>query len=96
MTGEGKRRFVVLQEILLSSLKNSPLTINELAYKSNINWNTTSNQLVLLKGHDLVDEIFTHKRLRIFKISDKGLDYLNSKESKIIRKKSKKNTPKKK
>jgi predicted transcriptional regulator len=72
LTGQGKRKFKVLQKLILKSLRSRPLTINEISEKSNINWNSTSHQLILLKGQDYVKEIFSHKRLRLFEITDKG------------------------
>jgi predicted transcriptional regulator len=72
LAGTGKRRFKELQKLILKSLKNKPHTINEISSLSGINWNSTSNQLVLLKGNEYVKEIFSHKRLRIFEITEKG------------------------
>ncbi len=72
MSGIGKRKFGVLQRLILASLSKRPLTINEISESSGINWNTTSRQLILLKGHDCVKEIFSHKRLRLFEITEKG------------------------
>jgi predicted transcriptional regulator len=72
MTGKGKRRFKDLQRLILRTLAKSTKTINEISESAKINWNSTSRQLILLKGHELVREIFSHKRLRVFEITDKG------------------------
>ena len=72
MTGKGKRRFKDLQRLILRSLDRSTRTINEISYRAKINWNSTSHQLILLKGQDYVKEIFSHRRLRVFEITDKG------------------------
>ena len=77
MTGKGKRRFKELQKSILTSLRNSTLTINEISSKSSVNWNSTAHQLILLKGRDYVKEIFSHKRLRIFEITEKGKELLD-------------------
>ncbi len=79
MTGAGKRRFKELQSLILKSLKNRPLTINEISEKSGINWNSTSHQLILLKGHEYVKEIFRHKRLRLFEITNTGKKVISKK-----------------
>ena len=78
LTGTGKRRFKELQFLILKSLKNNPLTINEISERSGVNWNSTSHQLILLKGHEYVKEIFRHKRLRLFEITDEGERVLKS------------------
>ena len=72
MTGAGKRRFKDLQRLILRSLNKGTKTINEISENAKINWNSTSHQLILLKGQDYVNEIFSHKRLRVFEITDKG------------------------
>ena len=72
MAGTGKRRFNELQKLILRSLKKKPLTINEISGKAGINWNSTSHQLILLKGNEYVREIFSHRRLRVFEITEKG------------------------
>lgn len=79
MTGAGKRRFRELQALILKSLKNRPLTLNEIASESGINWNSTARQIILLKGKDCVKEIFSHRRLRIFEITEKGKKQLAKK-----------------
>ena len=77
MTGKGKRKFIQLQKAILKSLKNQNLTINEISAKSKVSWNSTSHQLILLKGHEYVKEVFRHRRLRIFEITEKGKEFLN-------------------
>ena len=77
MTGKGKRKFIQLQKLILKSLKNQNLTINEISAKSKVNWNSTAHQLILLKGHEYVKEVFRHKRLRIFEITERGKSFLN-------------------
>ncbi|MBR9699880.1 hypothetical protein GOV09_05470 [Candidatus Woesearchaeota archaeon] len=72
MAGTGKRTFKQLQKLILRSLKARPLTINEISSKSRVNWNSTAKQLILLKGHELVKEIISHRRLRVFELTKKG------------------------
>ena len=67
-----KRTFAELQSHILASLRKGPLTINEISAKSEVNWNSTAHQLILLKGNDLVKETFRHKRLRIFELTEQG------------------------
>jgi predicted transcriptional regulator len=77
MSGYGKRTYEVLQFSILSALKAGPVSVNDLATKSGINWNTTRRQLVLLKGNDLVREVFAHPRLRIYELTEKGRTAVN-------------------
>lgn len=72
MTGTGKRKFIELQRLILKSLKKRRLSINEISESARINWNSTSRQLVLLKGMDFVREVFSHQRLRVFELTEKG------------------------
>jgi predicted transcriptional regulator len=72
MSGYGKRTFATLQFTLLTTLKKGPMSVHDIAKKSGINWNTTKRQLIHLKGQDLVREVFSHPRLRIYEITEKG------------------------
>ncbi|MBD3163852.1 hypothetical protein GF323_01520 [Candidatus Woesearchaeota archaeon] len=79
MAGKNKRKFGELQKLILKSLRKGPLTINEISSKSGINWNSTNHQLVLLKGNDYAKEIFRHKRLRLFRITERGKKVISKK-----------------
>jgi len=70
-----KRTHKELQKRILNTIKNQNLTINEIASKSGIYWPNVRHQLILLKGMDYVQEVFRHKRLRIFGITKQGKKY---------------------
>ena len=78
MFGSKKRTFKSLQTIILKTLQNEKHTPYEIAKKTSLHFNVVQNQLILLKGHDYVNE---HKHFKLFTITEKGLKYL-SKESK--------------
>ena len=72
-----KRRYSELRGILLNSLKNGEKTINELSKTSGINWKTCDNHLIWLVGMEWVEEVFSSRYVRIFKITEKGREELS-------------------
>ncbi len=72
MTGRGKRTHKAIQGQLLRTLAREQLSIHDLASRAGVNWSTTQRQLIILKGKDLVREVFSHPRLRLFEITPKG------------------------
>lgn len=68
-----KRTNKELQESILATLKTGNLTINEIASKTNIYWPNVRHQLILLKGMDMVQEVFRHNRFRLFAITKDGI-----------------------
>ena len=76
MFGEKKRRFSELQKLILQSLRTKKLTKNQISKKAGMRWEVVDHQLILLKGHDLVDIFFAHEKMKIYTITDNGLKYL--------------------
>ena len=72
MFGEKKRTFKELQKLILSTLKDDKLTINQISKKAKIRWEVVAHQLILLKGKGYVGEFFVHVRFKIFSITEEG------------------------
>ena len=72
-----KRRYSELRGILLNSLKNGEKSLNELSRISGINWKTCDNHLIWLIGMEWVEEVFSSRYVRIFKITEKGVEELS-------------------
>ncbi len=76
----GKRRFSELRDIILRSLASEQKTINQISSETGINWKTVDNHLTYLAGKGLAKEIFSSKFVRIFEITDKGMEVLGHKK----------------
>jgi len=72
-----KRAYYEIRHILLNSLKFGQKTLNELSRDSGVNWKTCDNHLVWLVGMGWVEEVFSSKYVRIFKITEKGMEELS-------------------
>lgn len=80
-SGNGKRKFSELREIILRALAHDQKTINQLSSETGINWRTISNHLVYLVGRGLAKEVFSSRFVRIFEITEKGLMQIGIKAS---------------
>jgi predicted transcriptional regulator len=76
-----KRKFSELREIILSSLTEGQKTINQLSSETGINWKTVDNHLTYLVGKGYAKEVFSSRFVRIFEATDKGMNYVNIKNS---------------
>lgn len=87
-----KRTFEEIRHLLLLELSKGKKTLNQLAKESGINWKTTDNHITYLIGKGLAEEIFSSPYVRIFEITEKGMDYaklLKPKSAVSFKKKSK-------
>lgn len=75
---QAKRGYSELRWLLLDSLKNGEKTLNELSKTSGINWKTCDNHLIWLVGMEWVEEVFSSRYVRIFKITEKGKERLSA------------------
>ena len=73
-----KRGYSELRYLILNSLKNGEKSLNELSRISGINWKTCDNHLIWLIGMEWVEEVFSSRYVRIFKISEKGKERLSA------------------
>ena len=76
MSRNPRRTYAELQKLILASLKTKKLTKNQIANKTKIRWEAVDRQLILLKGHDLVEVFFAHEKMKIFTITKLGLKKL--------------------
>lgn len=81
-----RRTHAEIRWLILSHLSDEPLAIREIALASGTDWYTTERHLNYMKGRGLVEEVFRHKLLRLFRITTLGKELLfviqNKKESK--------------
>jgi len=73
---QSKRTYSEIRLKLLKTLSKGQQSLNELSRNSKINWRTCSNHLIILIGLELVEEVFSSKYVRIFKITEKGKEEL--------------------
>ena len=76
-----KRTYSELRFKILNSLKIGEKTLNSISVDTGINWKTCDNHLLWLMGMELVEEVFNSKYVRIFKITEKGLEELSKGKS---------------
>ena len=69
-----KRSFEVIRNAMLIELAKGQKTINDLAKSSGVNWKTTQNHLVYLVGMGFAKEVFNSPYVRIFEITEKGME----------------------
>ena len=75
-----KRTFNKIRRALLTGLSGGYKSINELSSIAKVNWRTTSKHLVFLVGMKYVKEIFTSPKVRIFEITERGMEVLAKNE----------------
>ena len=71
-----KRTFKHIREILLVCLSSGQKTTNQIASRTRINWRSVERHLTWLVGMGLVKEIFSSKFVRVFELSDQGMEYV--------------------
>jgi len=75
MYGTKKRTFKELQKIILDTLKDNDHTIYEIVKKTTLHHHTIQNQMIILKGQDLVSIKVAHNRFKLFTITEEGHKY---------------------
>ena len=75
-----KRSFPKIRKSLLRGLSKGQKNLNELSIISKVNWRTTRNHMIYLVGMGYAREIFTSAQVRIFEITEKGLEALAKNE----------------
>jgi len=76
--GNGKRTFKDIRTSILICLSSGKHTINEISFKTKINWKTVELHLTYLVGRRLVNEVVSSKYVRIFELSEDGKTYVRS------------------
>ena len=69
-----KRTFNVIRALILFSLIEKNLTINQISRATSINWKSVENHLTYLLGKGLVREVHSSEYVRIVELTDKGLE----------------------
>jgi len=75
---EGKRTFDLLRLMILISLKEKPLTINQISRKTGINWRTVDNHITYLLGSCLLKQVMFCDYVKIVEITPAGLAHIES------------------
>jgi predicted transcriptional regulator len=84
----GKRSFSEIRQSILKCLASGEHTINQISFKTRINWRTVELHLTYLVGRGLVRSVFSSEYVKIFELTEKGEDYvrlLKFNEEKIIK-----------
>jgi hypothetical protein len=71
-----KRSFPKIRKALLVGLSGGQKNLHELSKSSKVNWRTTRNHLIYLAGMGYAREVFNSPQVRIFEITDTGLEAL--------------------
>ena len=70
-----KRTFSELRHIILMMLLSGQQTTNQISIKTGINWRTVEAHLTFLIGKGLVTEVLKSEYVRIFKLTDAGMQH---------------------
>lgn len=77
-----KRTFAKIRKALLAGLSNGHKNINELSQLAKVNWRTTRNHLIYLMGMGYVREVFRSSQVKIYEITERGMEVLAKNEVK--------------
>ena len=69
-----KKTFEDLRNSILINFKDNKKTINQIASETGINWKTVERHLTYLMGKKLVNEVFNSPYVRIFALSEIGIE----------------------
>jgi predicted transcriptional regulator len=67
-----RRRQAVIRKELILAFSDQALSIRQVSEKAGVDWYTAERQLAQLKGRDLVEEVFSHRLLRLFRLTQLG------------------------
>lgn len=73
-----RRRQADIRKALLLAFTEQALSIRQISEKSAVDWYTTERQLNQLKGRELVEEVFSHRLLRLFRLTQQGRDVVTA------------------
>lgn len=74
---EQKRTFAEIRDLIFLTLGSGRKTINQLSSESGINWRTVEKHLTYLIGKRYVNEVFSSEYVRIFELTQNGLEYFD-------------------
>ncbi|MBI2663835.1 ArsR family transcriptional regulator [Candidatus Woesearchaeota archaeon] len=67
-----RRTFLQLREHILRALLEGPLTINQVACRTGINWRTAKHHLEFLKYRGMAAEVVSSSYVKIYRITEQG------------------------
>lgn len=67
-----KRLFCVIRARILQSLAAGPLSVNQIATKTGINWKTVDRHIIYLLGKGWTQEVYFCKYVKIVQLTEKG------------------------
>ena len=73
-----KRTFEHIRLCIIFSLYSKEKPINTISTETGINWKTVESHLVYLLGRKYVEEVLTSEYARIFRLSDKGREFVDN------------------
>ncbi len=71
-----KRTYKALRPIILKAFAKEQKTVNQVATETGINWKTVDNHTIYLTGRGFLKAIFISPFVKIYAITDKGIDAL--------------------
>ncbi len=78
-----KKTFEAIRRNLLNQLAKGQKNINELARDSKINWKTAYNHMIYLRGKRYVKFVINLPQVKIFELTQSGLEASINKKNKI-------------
>jgi len=80
-----KRTFEHIRLCIISALYAKEKPINTISTETGINWKTVESHLTYLLGRKYVEEVYTSEYVRIFRLSDKGKEFVDNYMSTITK-----------
>ncbi len=87
---EPKRTFAEIRDIMFVTLGEGRKTINQISNESGINWRTVEKHLTYFIGKKYAREVFSSEYVRIFELTELGLEYLDEIKTKTLQRHVKK------
>lgn len=87
---EPKRTFIEIRDIIFLTLGDGRKTINQISNESGVNWRTVEKHLTYLIGKRYVCEVFSSEYVRIFELTEVGLEYFSGMQARALQKHVKK------
>ncbi|MBT4114531.1 hypothetical protein HOD83_00065 [Candidatus Woesearchaeota archaeon] len=75
-----KRTFREIRKSLLLNLTQGQKNVNQLADAAHVNWHTTRRQMIYLIGFGYARYVVNYPQVKIFEITEKGMDALDHKK----------------
>lgn len=75
--GKTKKSYPEIQYLILDSFQQRYTYPNEIVGKTGLGHSTVKRHLIWLKGLDFVKEIYSHRRMSLFEITDYGKGFLD-------------------